>query len=69
MTTFEKMINLDAKVEVSTIKTIAGLIFEIDCNGKDTKIDLIEILLQLVKIGFKIRSLKIVIFFLLLIKE
>ena len=42
---FKKMIGLDVEVWVFDIKIITDLVFEIDGNGRDTKIGLIEILL------------------------
>lgn len=38
-----KIIDLNAEVGVSAIKIMANLLFEIDGNGKDTGIDLIEV--------------------------
>lgn len=62
---FEKMINLDAEMKLSTIKTMAGLLLKIDSNGKNKEIDLIEIPLQLGMIGSKIESLETVVFLLI----
>lgn len=45
MAIFEKKIDLNTKMRVIVIKTIAGLVFEIDNNNRDIKIDLIEVLL------------------------
>ena len=64
MAAFEKMIDLDVEVGVSVVKTMAGLIFEIDGNGRDTEIDLIDVPLQLGAVGPEIRSLEIIVFFL-----
>ena len=64
MAAFEKMIDLDAEVGVSAVKTMAGLVFEIDGDGRDTEIDLIEVPLQLVVVGSEIRSLETVVFLL-----
>lgn len=61
MTAFKKMIRLDIEVGVSTMKIMAGLIFEIDSNGRDTEIDLIKILLQLSVVGSEIRFLKTIV--------
>lgn len=65
MGTFEKMINLDTKVEAFVVKIIINFIFEINKDSRDTKIDLIKVLLQLNIIGFGIKYLKTVLFFLI----
>lgn len=65
MTVFKKMINLNAELKVLTVKTIASLVFEINGNGRDIKIVLIEILPQLGAIEFEIWSLETVVFFLI----
>lgn len=64
VTALEKMIDLDAEIGVSAIKIMVDFVFEIDSNGKDTEIDLIKVFLQLGIVGFKIWSLKTVVFFL-----
>ena len=66
MATFEKMIDLNAEVGVSAVKTMAGLVFEIHGNGRDTEIDLIEVSLQLGAVGSEIWSLETVVFLLVL---
>lgn len=44
MATFEKMIDFDVVVEVSTVKKMASLIeFEICGNGRNMEIDLVNI--------------------------
>lgn len=64
MAAFEKMINFNAKVEMSYIKIIADLVFEINSNGRNIKINLIKVLLQLGAVGSEIWSLEIIVFFL-----
>ena len=64
MALFEKMIDLDAEVGVSAVKTMAGLVFEIDGDDRNTEIDLIEVLLQLSAVRSEIRSLETVVFLL-----
>lgn len=54
MTAFKNMIGLDAKVGIFLVKTIAGFIFVINGNSKDTEVDLIEFSLQLSVIESKI---------------
>lgn len=41
--TFKKMIDLNAEVQVFTMITMAGFVFEIDGNGRDIEIDLIKV--------------------------
>lgn len=62
MVAFEKMIDLNTELGVSTIKIILGFVFEINSNGRDIKIDLIEILIQLSIIGPKSDIFKLLLF-------
>lgn len=65
MGTFEKMTILNTKVGVFVVKIIINFIFEINRDSRDTKIDLIKVLLQLNIIGSGIKYLKTVLFFLI----
>lgn len=58
------MIRLNIKVKVFDMKTMAGFVFKIDSNNRDTEINLIKILLQFDIVGFKIQSLQIIIIYL-----
>lgn len=49
-------------IKMPTIKIITGLIFEINCNNRNTEIDLIKILLQLNVLRSEISYSKIVTF-------
>lgn len=61
MATFEKMIGLDAEVKMSAMKTIAGLVFEIDGDGINIEIGLIEVLFQLNVIMSEIESFETIV--------
>lgn len=65
MAAFEKMIDLNAELKVFAVKTIASLVFEIDGNGRDIKIVLIEIPSLLGAIESEIWSLETVVFLLI----
>lgn len=56
------MIDLDTKLGVFAVKIILDLVFKIDSNGKDIKIDLIKVLIQLSIIRSKSGIFKLLLF-------
>ena len=62
MAAFEKMINLDITLGIFAVKIILSLVLKIDSNGRDIKIDLIEILIQLSIIRSKSDIFKLLLF-------